>query len=49
VTPRVHDTIGTLSSGGDVYYQLRWKMVMHIKLGRDMEETGIKNYGLHFI
>ena len=46
---RVHDTAGTLSCGGVVYYQLIWKMIMHIKLERDMEETGIQNYGLHLI
>ena len=40
---RVHDTTGTLSSGGVVCYQLRWK------LETDMEETGIQNYGLHFM
>ena len=30
-------------------YQLRWKMIIHIQLERDMEETGIHNYGPHFI
>jgi len=49
VTSRVHDTTGTLSSGGVVCYQLRWKMIVHIKLERDMEATGIQNYGPHFI
>jgi len=49
VTPRIHDTTGNLSSGGVVCYQLRWKVIIHIKFQRDMEETGIQNYGLHFI
>jgi len=49
VTSRVHDTTGALSSGGVVCYQLRWKMIMHIKLERDMEATGIQNYGPHFM
>jgi hypothetical protein len=43
------DTTGTLSFGGVVCYLLRWKMIMHFKLERLMEETGIQNYGPHFI